>query len=465
MAILRPDSTFYPSPKMAMQAPTEILAYVVVLSPNGNGRPDALAVMDVDPDSETSGQVVGRVEMPNAGDELHHFGWNACSAALCPYAPHPHVERRYLIVPGLRSSRVHVIDTKPDPRRPKIVKVIEPDELHERTGYSRPHTVHCGPEGIYVGALGAPDGNGPGGVFVMDHDSFEPLGRWEVERGPQYFAYDFWWHLGHDTMVTSEWGTPNMVEGGLDPEILMRSGYGHRLHIWDLRRRRHLQSLDLGEEYQMALELRPAHDPTKTYGFSGAVVCLEDLSSSIWLWYREDDGKWAIRKVIDILAEPADPDDLPPMLKDFGAVPPLITDLNLSLDDRFLYVSCWGTGELRQYDVSDPFNPRQTGSVHLGGIVRKTAHPSSAGSLNGGPQMVELSRDGRRVYFGNSLYSAWDKQFYPEGIRGWVAKVDANPDGGITVDPDFFVDFGDERPHQIRLQGGDSSSDSFCYPS
>jgi selenium-binding protein 1 len=465
MAILRPDSTFYPSPKMAMQAPTEILAYVVVLSPNGNGRPDALAVMDVDPDSETSGQVVGRVEMPNAGDELHHFGWNACSAALCPYAPHPHVERRYLIVPGLRSSRVHVIDTKPDPRRPKIVKVIEPDELHERTGYSRPHTVHCGPEGIYVGALGAPDGNGPGGVFVMDHDSFEPLGRWEVERGPQYFAYDFWWHLGHDTMVTSEWGTPNMVEGGLDPEILMRSGYGHRLHIWDLRRRRHLQALDLGEEYQMALELRPAHDPTKTYGFSGAVVCLEDLSSSIWLWYREDDGKWAIRKVIDILAEPADPDDLPPMLKDFGAVPPLITDLNLSLDDRFLYVSCWGTGELRQYDVSDPFNPRQTGSVHLGGIVRKTAHPSSAGSLNGGPQMVELSRDGRRVYFGNSLYSAWDKQFYPEGIRGWVAKVDANPDGGITVDPDFFVDFGDERPHQIRLQGGDSSSDSFCYPS
>jgi methanethiol oxidase len=87
MPILRPDSTFYPSPKMAMQAPTEILAYVVVLSPNDNGPPDALAVLDVDPESETSGQVVGRVEMPNAGDELHHFGWNACSAALCPYAP------------------------------------------------------------------------------------------------------------------------------------------------------------------------------------------------------------------------------------------------------------------------------------------------------------------------------------------------------------------------------------------
>jgi methanethiol oxidase len=155
---------------------SEKLAYVVLLNPDGNGRPDALAVLDVDPDSETYNQVVGRVDMPNAGDELHHFGWNACSAALCPYAPHPHVERRYLIVPGLRSSRIHIIDTKPDPREPRIVKVIEPDELHERTGYSRPHTIHCGPDGIYVSALGAPDGDGPGGIFVMEHETFDPWG-------------------------------------------------------------------------------------------------------------------------------------------------------------------------------------------------------------------------------------------------------------------------------------------------
>jgi methanethiol oxidase len=471
MAIWRPDPSFYPSPRMAMQAPREKLAYVAVLNPNaalngdGDGRPDALVVLDVDSDSETYGQAVGRVDMPNVGDELHHFGWNACSSALCPYAPHPHIERRYLIVPGLRSSRMHIIDTKPDPREPSIVKVIEPDELHSRTGYSRPHTIHCGPEGIYVSALGAPDGDGPGGVFVMDHESFEPLGRWEVERGPQYFAYDFWWHLGYDTMITSEWGTPNMIEGGLNPEILLQSGYGRRLHVWDLRRRRHLQALDLGEEYQIVLELRPAHDPTKTYGFAGVVVNLKDLSSSIWLWHREN-GSWAIQKVIDIPAEPADPDQLPPALKDFAAVPPLVSDINLSLDDRFLYVSCWGTGEMRQYDVSDPFNPRHTGSVHLGGIVRRTAHPKTGDPLTGGPQMVELSRDGRRLYFSNSLYASWDAQFYPEGIGGWIAKADVNPDGGITVDPDFFIESdADERPHQIRLEGGDSSSDSYCYVS
>jgi selenium-binding protein 1 len=144
-------------------------------------------------------------------------------------------------------------------------------------------------------------------------------------------------------------------------------------------------------------------------------------------------------------------------------VPPLVSDIDLSVDDRFLYVSCWGTGELRQYDVSDPFQPRQTGSVHLGGIVRRTPHPQS-GPLNGGPQMVEVSRDGRRVYFTNSLYIPWDEQFYPEGIKGWMARVNASPNGGITADPEFFLEFSGERPHQVRLQGGDASSDSYCFP-
>lgn len=73
--------------------------------------------------------MVGWTDLPHTGDELHHFGWNACSSALCPTAPHPHVERRSLIVPGLRSSRIYVIDTKDDPRAPRIVKEISPDEF------------------------------------------------------------------------------------------------------------------------------------------------------------------------------------------------------------------------------------------------------------------------------------------------------------------------------------------------
>lgn len=122
-----------------------------------------------------------------------------------------------------------------------------------------------------------------------------------------------------------------------------------------------------------------------------------------------------------------------------------------------------GTGELRQYDVSDPFAFRLTGSVRLGGITGRAPHPAS-GSLNGGPQMVEVSRDGRRVYLTNSLYASWDAQFYPGGIDGWAVKLDADPAGGLSVDSDFFVPFDGERPHQVRLQGGDASSDSYCFP-
>lgn len=450
-----------------MEATPEKLAYVALLNPTTNNGTDAMAVVDLDPSSKTYGSVVSRVDMPNAGDELHHFGWNACSSCLCPHSPHPHMERRYLVVPGMRSSRIHILDTKPDPRNPKIVKVIEPEEVKKKSGYSRPHTAHCGPDGIYLNALGSVDGNGPGGILMIDPETFDIKGAWEADRGPQYLAYDFWWHLGHDTMITSEWGTPSMVEDGVNPELLLAGKYGHALHRWDLHKRRHQQTLDLGPEQQMVLELRPSHDPNKTYGFVGVVTSLKDLSSSIWVWYREGsngNSTWKIRKVIEIPAEAADPEKLPPLLKGFKAVPPLVTDINLSLDDRFLYVSCWGSGELRQYNVSDPFNPVLTGTVTLGGIIKKNPHPKNGGEpLNGAPQMVEISRDGKRVYVTNSLYRTWDEQFYPDGIRGWMAKIDTDANGGMRLDPKLFLETEKFRPHQVHLEGGDASSDSYCF--
>lgn len=464
MSSWKPDPTFYPSARLAAQAPKETLAYVASFDPTRR-VPDELAVVDVDPGSPDYGNIVDRIAMPNTGDELHHFGWNACSSHLCPNAPHAHSERRYLIVPGLRSSRIHVLDTKPDPRHPRIVRVLEPDEVMRKAGYSRPHTVHCGPQGIFVVSLANAEGDAPGGIFLMDHDTFEIRGQWEIDRGPQQLAYDAWWHLGYDTLVSSEWGLPATFENGLVPEVLLGGQYGHRLHFWDLNTRKHKQTIDFGEENQLVFELRPAHDPTKAHGFINSVISLKDLSASIWTWYREGD-RWAARKVIEIPAEPADPARLPPMLKRFSAVPPLVTDIALSLDDRYLYVACWGTGEMRRYDVSDPHHPELVGSVRIGGIVERASHPRAGEQpLNGGPQMVEVSRDGRRVYFTNSLYGAIDEQFYPDGIDGWMVKLDAPDGGGLSFDREFYLEWPkSHRPHQIRLEGGDASSDSYCYP-
>ncbi|CAA2139265.1 selenium-binding protein SBP56-related protein [Hyphomicrobium sp. ghe19] len=464
--VQRPDPTFHASPKLASEAPPEKFAYTLLLSPDFS-KPDALAIVDVDPSSAQYGKIVHTVTMPNKGDEFHHFGWNACSSALSPLTGHAFLERRYLIIPGLRSSRLYIIDTKPHPTQAKIHKIIEPEEIFHKTGYSRPHTVHCGPDGIYVSTLGGagPDGtDGPPGIFILDCETFDVLGRWEIDRGPQLLHYDFWWNLPRDYMVSSEWGLPPQFENGIVPEDLLANKYGHHVHFWNLRARRNVQTIDLGANHQMALEVRPAHDPAREYGFLGVVVDTTNLEGSIWTWWREG-SEFRIEKTATIPAEPADPSLLPPLLKGFGAVPPLITDIDLSLDDKFLYVACWGTGELRQYDVTEPRKPKLVGSLHAGGIVRKAALPDGT-AFAGGPQMLEISRDGKRVYVTNSLYSTWDDQFYPEGVPGAMALVNVNPAGGIAFDKAFRVAVPDGyRTHQVRLEGGDCSTDSFCYSS
>ena len=106
----------------------------------------------------------------------------------------------------------------------------------------------------------------------------------------------------------------------------------------------------------MALEVRPAHDPTREYGFVGVVVDTTNLEGSIWTWYRED-GTVPCEEDRDHPPRARRRRALPPLLQGFGAVPPLVSDIDLSLDDRFLYVACWGTGEMRQYDVTDPMKP------------------------------------------------------------------------------------------------------------
>ena len=188
----------------------------------------------------------------------------------------------------------------------------------------------------------------------------------------------------------------------------------------------------------MVLELRPSHDPEATWGFVGVVVSTEDLSASVWRWHREG-TEWKVDKVITIPAEPADPTDLPPALQPFGAVPPLVTDIDLSVDDNMLYVSCWGTGELKQYDVSDPATRARSVRSGSAGSSAGRAPAAPDQPLAGGPQMVEVSRDGRRVYVTNSLYGAWDDQFYPGRRRRLDGQDRHRPrPAGLSVDERFF---------------------------
>lgn len=462
------DPTFYRTAADAIAAPPEELAYLAAFDRSGK-KSDAMTVVDVKPASKTYGRVIGWIDLPEPGNELHHFGWTACSSAFKHEGHNTDgLRRRHLLVPGLRSSSIYVLDVGPDPHNPKLAKTIDGKALSQKAGYSRPHTTHCGPDGVFLTCLGGADGDddGPGGIALLDHKTFEVIKAWETERGPQHFHYDAWWHLNRNVLISSEWGSPSMIENGIVPELLLGNKYGHAIHFWDLAAGKHLQRVDLGEENQMPLELRPSHDPGATWGFVGVVISTKDLSASVFRWFR-DSSEWKAEKVISIPAEPADAELLPPALKPFGTVPPLVTDIALSVDDKFLYVSCWGIGELKQYDVSDPARPVEVGSVRIGGIVGRKPHPAKPDMpLAGGPQMVEVSRDGRRVYLTNSLYGSWDDQFYPDGVGAWMTKLDVNTDGGLSIDQGFFPhdeEFRGLRVHQVRLQGGDASSDSYCY--
>jgi selenium-binding protein 1 len=433
--------SLYASPQDAQRAPAEDLLYVSCLHEGtGVDAPDFLAVVDAH-----DGTILHETPMPNVGDELHHFGWNRCSSAC--HGP----DRSHLVLPGFRSSRVHILDVAHDPRAPRIVKVIEPEELLAATGYTRPHTVHCMPGGnVVLSMLGDADGNGAGGFACIDAETFAVKGRWENGGPHPSLNYDFWYQPREDVLVSSEFGEPNAYEPGFDLEDVGRGRYGQRLHFWNLTSRELEQTIDLGERGLVPLELRMRHDPGAAEGFAAAT-----LSSVVWRFHRSN-GSWSADPVIETEAVEVDGWPIP--------VPSLMTDMVLSMDDRFLYVSNWFHGNLQQYDVSDAEHPRLTGELWLGGLLGRT---SDAGrDLDGGPQMLQLSLDGRRLYVTNSLYSTWDNQFYP-GLRSWLLKIDCDPDGGMTVDPGFFVDLHDRpggpaRAHEIRLNGGDCTSEVFA---
>jgi selenium-binding protein 1 len=447
LADQKTDTHTYASPTEAMKSPREKIAYVTATyagTPIKNA--DYLALVDLNPESATYSQVTHRVELPKLGDELHHFGWNACSSC------NGQRERRYLIIPGLVSSRIHVLDAA-DPFRPKMHKVIEPEEIISKTKLSAPHTVHCLPDGnIMISMLGNENGDGPGGFLLLD-DKFNIAGAWETGHEGMHYNYDFWYQPRHNVMVSSEWAAPNTTRPGFKLEDVKAGKYGRHLHFWNWEKRKIVQSHDLGEKGLIPLEVRFHHNPDSTHGFVGAA-----LSSTMWHWQQGADKRWQVDKIIDVESKEVKGWPFP--------VPGLITDLVLSLDDRWLYFSNWLHGDVRQYDVRDPAKPRLAGQLWLGGVLGKS--PSFRGNpLAGGPQMLQLSLDGKRLYVTNSLFSSWDNQFYPDiAKRGsYMLQVSCDTEsGGLALNDKFMVDFGREpqgpaRAHEIRFPGGDCTSD------
>ena len=460
MPQLLPDQTFYPSPTMAMSAPPETFAYIALLNPDPGGK-DAMAVIDVDPGSNAYGSMTARVDMPGAGDELHHFGWNACSSASARTAPHPHMERRYLLVPGLRSSRIHILDTKPDPRRPRVVKMIEPAELTAKTGYSRPHTSHCGPDGIYVNALGAPDGDGPGGIFVLDPETFEIKGRVGARSRPAVP------------------GLRLLVAPRPRHDDHQRVG-----HAEDGRGRRQSRAA-------ARRQVRPR--PARVGPAARRGTCRRSTSAPSTRWCSSC-GPRTIRPrpTASSASSPAQGS----VGVDLGLVPrrrhsgdpeghrdprragrrrrscrrcsrdsARCRRSSPTSTSRWTIASCTcragAPASCSSTTSRDPFNPVETGSVRLGGIVARDGAPGVPGSA-----AERRAADGRgeprrpaRLRHATRSTRSWDDAVLP----GRDPRLDGEaerrqPNGGLDARSRLLRSSSDDmRPHQVRLEGGDAS--------
>ncbi|KAJ6370185.1 hypothetical protein OIU76_028457 [Salix suchowensis] len=414
----------YATPLEAMSGPRESLIYVTcVYSGTGIEKPDYLATVDIDPNSPTYSKVIHRLPMPNIGDELHHTGWNSCSSCHGD----PSAARRYLILPSLISGRIYAIDTLKDPRAPSLHKVVEPADIINKTGLAYPHTSHCLASGdVMVSCLGDKDGNAKGNGFLLLDSEFNVKGRWEKPGHSPMFGYDFC-----------------MCQ----------------------------MTLDLGDTGLLPLEIRFLHNPSKDTGFVGCA-----LTSNMVRFFKTPDGSWSHEVAISVKPLKVQNWILPEM-------PGLVTDFLISLDDQFLYFVNWLHGDVRQYSIEDPKNPVLKGQVWVGGLIQKGSSVVAEGEdgktwqydvpeiqghrLRGGPQMIQLSLDGKRLYVTNSLFSTWDRQFYPELMEkgSHMLQIDVDTEkGGLTINPNFFVDFaaepdGPSLAHEMRYPGGDCTSD------
>ncbi|EDV29663.1 uncharacterized protein TRIADDRAFT_19817 [Trichoplax adhaerens] len=458
----------YLTPIDAMKGPKEKLLYIPCIYNNTDvKKPDYLATVDVDLESETYGQVIHRLPMLHIGDEIHHSGWNTCSSCFGDSTK----ERNKLILPSLKSSRVYVIDVKTDPKAPRIFKVVEPEEISSKTDLSFPHTSHCLADGnIMISCLGDSNGEKKGGFVLINGKTFEVTGNWEKEGNNAEFGYDYWYQPRHNVMISTEWGEPNALSAGFSMEDVQNGKYGSSLNVYNWEDHTLQQVIRLGNEGITPLEIRFLHDPNETQGYVGCA-----LSSAIFRFYKTEKGDWAAHKAIQVLPKKVEGWVLPEM-------PGLITDIILSLDDRYLYFSNWLHGDIRQYDITDRANPRLVGQIFLGGSIVKTGpvkviqdseleeQPDplilNNRNIDGAPQMLQLSLDGKRLFVTTSLFSPWDKQFYPNLLKtgSVLLQIDVNTEkGGLTLS-NLCVDFGKEPDgpalaHEVRYPGGDCTSD------
>ncbi len=347
---------------------------------------DFFLVLDVDIESPKYGQIIYQLDLGSSGNETHHFGFTD--------------DRTHIWGCSLFSSRIFVIDVASDPAKPKLVKVME--DVKETSGLTGPHSPYALPGRMLLSFLSGKDGGLPAGLAEYTNDG-KFIRRLELPKEAPYM-YDVAVKPEVNRMATSSFTPLNNYK---KPMAQMDfKNFGKELVVWDFRERKVLATLTTG---LAPLECRWSLKEGAKHGFTNCA-----LDDSIWVWEADAQDKYTTRKLCTT-----------------GKLP---VDLRQSPDDRFLYVSCFVSNEIQQWDVSDLKNPKLTSTV-MPGVQ---------------PNMMHVTGDGKRMYVTNSLLSTLDRS-----NNFWVRLVHIGPDG-MKMDPFFNVDLtkfrtGPARGHDMLL--------------
>jgi methanethiol oxidase len=339
----------------------ESLLYVWTRDATGEGS-DFLAVVDVDPRSDTFGEIVGAAPTGSTDNEAHHFGYTADGSRI--------------FAGGMFSNKIFVYDVDPDPRAPELVRTVDLGP----SGYVGPHTAYAVPEGVLVAMMGAADG-GPGAILELTNDGdLVAAHQAPMHNGRAIHLYDVAVQPEANRMLASSFAhAEHFMHGVPDPEHV-----GNEVVVWDYETKDvvQIEELDLS-----TVVLRPLRSPGASGGFLPSA-----FGNSVWFWEDANgDGRFDFDRVLEL------PE---------GSLP---VDLRLSRDDRFMYVTLWAGGLVQQYDVSDPRSPQLVDEVEI---------PQ--------PNMMRISPDSERLYVTNSILStldgdvpfgAWLLHLGPDGMR------------------------------------------------
>jgi len=365
----------------------EKVMYLWTLPAVPKGGPDYLAVIDVDLSSETYGKILKRVKVGTSGNEAHHIGFTD--------------DRTRIWAASLNSNRLFIFNVT-DPANPRLERTI--NNVAKLTNLTGPHTPYAIPGRILISMASGADGSGPGGLAEFTNDG-EFVASYPTDNHP----YETVIKPEFNRMITSSWFPQQTFMSAPDKWDPKTWSNPNTVQVWDLKERKVVQTLS-GDPINLAA--RWMLKPGARYGYS-----ISPGGNSVWKFQLEEDGNFTYHKAADLSA---------------GCSP---ADLRQSPDDKYLYISCFKSGEVQAWDITDPDNIKLHDTIQ--GVVQ--------------PNMMHVTYDGRRLYFTNSAISTIDFS-----KRYAMELVQIGPDGRLKLDPNFRIDFskapnGPARPHDMLL--------------